>query len=296
MTTSRIFNKILTKGREDYSQISTIMEKAEKTLFSMKPLKNDGLFFEDEKKAEQEEKKEFIDSGSSLVIENYKYNENIKIISANRSEMELNSITKIIPIASGKYESISEFIDRHNRLLMLNKKNPNEIFIFSLAKKRSIVSLPNTLNKDYLMMKSLQTPVTTITKTAINTLALGSFKMMSTILTSTFGSMIGIAITLLSVLLTVKKQGGSRAFMRFTLIVMLSQILVTVGAIVWSAFTYGLESVVWTGFICLGVFFAINQVGKLIIQYFDTKMALKIEKLYDGYLYARVKNRINQYD
>ncbi len=296
MTTSRIFNKILTKGREDYSQISTIMEKAEKTLFSMKPLKNDGLFFEDEKKAEQEEKKEFIDSGSSLVIENYKYNENIKIISANRSEMELNSITKIIPIASGKYESISEFIDRHNRLLMLNKKNPNEIFIFSLAKKRSIVSLPNTLNKDYLMMKSLQTPVTTITKTAINTLALGSFKMMSTILTSTFGSMIGIAITLLSVLLTVKKQGGSRAFMRFTLIVMLSQILVTVGAIVWSAFTYGLESVVWTGFICLGVFFVINQVGKLIIQYFDTKMALKIEKLYDGYLYARVKNRINQYD
>lgn len=296
MTTSRIFNKILTKGREDYSQISTIMEKAEKTLFSMKPLKNDGLFFEDEKKAEQEEKKEFIDSGSSLVIENYKYNENIKIISANRSEMELNSITKIIPIASGKYESISEFIDRHNRLLMLNKKNPNEIFIFSLAKKRSIVSLPNTLNKDYLMMKSLQTPVTTITKTAINTLALGSFKMMSTILTSTFGSMIGIAITLLSVLLTVKKQGGSRAFMRFTLIVMLSQILVTVGAIVWSAFTYGLESVVWTGFICLGVFFFINQVGKLIIQYFDTKMALKIEKLYDGYLYARVKNRINQYD
>lgn len=295
--TNRIFNKILSKDlRSDYQSITSIMENNISKIFPDSTYKKEHVEDKSESINNEAEKDEFIEANSSLVIENYKDDKNIKIISANRTEMELDSITKIIPIASGKYESISDFIDRHKRLLQLRKRNQKEVFIFNLASKRSITSSPNMMTKETLMMKSLSTTGTTVAKTAINTLSLGSFQMMSTILTSTFGSVIGVAVSLFTLFLSLKKQGGSRQFFKFTLAILISQLVVTIIAMVIAGLFFKLSTVGTTGIVCIVIFTVLNQIGKWIIQYNDAKVALAIEKMYDGYLYAKVKNKINLYD
>lgn len=295
MINNRIFNNILTKNRTDYSKITSLMENAYKDIFFKENIQYDGIFNNQNYENDSSNTNLKLDESlqGDIKVETFKDYENIKIISANRSEMELNSITKIIPIVRGKYDSISEFIDRHNRLLNSNRNNKKELFIFNLAKKRSIASTPNTFNKDYIMMKSFQLPITTITSNAINALALGSFQMMSTILTSTFGSFISLAVTFISVILTVRKKGGSRQFIRFTIGLLVSQLIVTIIAIVITAFFWGIKYCFIVGIILICIFSLFNQIGKAVIQHYDRKVAMKIEKMYDGCLYSRVRNRIN---
>lgn len=279
MMTSRIFNKILLEDFQNRTSksITDVLEEGKKKIFS---------HHDDETETNDED--EHVDNFDSLIKENAFDSEAIKLISANRQTMELDTISKIIPVARGKYDSITSYIISNNRRIQFSSHGDKEIFVFSLAKKKSIVSTPNTLTKESLLAKGISTTSSTIAKNAINYIALGSFQMMANLLTTTFMSVVGIIVSLLSVLLIFAKKGGSRAFLRFSIILFSSQTVITVVSIVLTGLYLGVSYILYVGFGIIGFFWLVNQIGKLIMMYNEYKTTQKIEMMYNTKLYSKV--------
>lgn len=212
-----------------------------------------------------------------------------KVVTYSKQDLNLNSISSIIPLARKKVDSISSAIDY---MEYVRNKPKNESIVISLAKPRKIVTSPSDTVEN-IIVKGVSMPIKSYSSTSVTKLLSSFLNGFDVLMSQSISLVFGLLISFGTEYHKFKKVGTSYKYFRNVSVFLVIQFFITLLATIIVGINYKGRLAVLTALICTLFFFILRNVIKIFQKKKDKKTSLLIDDFFEKSLYLEIKDKLN---